>query len=220
MNENEKLLLKKVMLIIKSFGASYAGVAKYYEFGSLQNWGNDILYAGSHKINFPGIDEWISKKFDEVDQSGILDKHGDHGRVDIDFNVENKQIIIAGYETVFGTDEDFSESDISDSIDAYKEDFKEYIDSGVSEIICTYDGSGDSGQVNSDMAIDGEGGNEVPAFIEDMCYNALETFGGWENNEGSQGNIVFNLEDKTVTINHQWNVERSELFPIEVIDLN
>ena len=214
MNENEKLLLKKVMLIIKSFGTSYAGVAKYYEFGGLQSWGNDILYAGSHKINFPGIDEWISKKFDEVDQSGILDEHGDHGRVDIDFNVENKQIIIAGYETVFDTDEDFNESEIPNM-----EPFKEYIDSGVSEIICTYDGGGDSGQVNSDMAIDGEGGNDVPAFIENMCYNALETFGGWENNEGSQGSIVFNLVDKTITINHQWNVERQEIFPIEVISL-
>jgi len=215
MNENEKLLLKKVMLIIKSFGQPQAGVAKYYEFGELQSWGNDILYCGSHKINFPGIDEWISKKFDEVNQSGILDEHGDHGRVDIDFEVKENQVTIAGYETVFDTDEDFSESEISNI-----ESFKEYIDSGVSEIICGYDGGGDSGQVNSDMAIDGEGGNEVPAFIEDMCYNALQTFSGWEINEGSQGNIVFNLKDKTVTINHQWNVEKLEQYTIEVIDLN
>jgi hypothetical protein len=39
MNENEKLLLKKLILIIKSFGEKYAGISKYYEDGTLQNWG-------------------------------------------------------------------------------------------------------------------------------------------------------------------------------------
>jgi hypothetical protein len=61
------------------------------------------------------------------------------------------------------------------------------------------------------MGVDGERENS-PAFLENMCYNALSNFGGWEINEGSQGNIVFNLRDKTITVNHSWNTEENHRF--------
>jgi len=215
MNENEKLLLKKLILIIKSFGEKYAGISKYYEDGTLQNWGPDILYAGRHKIDFPGLGEWFTKKFDEIDQSGVLDEHEESGRVDIDFNVESNKITINGYERVYGTDEKFEEHELDDG---RIEIFKEYIKRGVSEVICTYEGGGDSGYINNYMGVDGES-ERIDASIQDVCYTELNNFDGWEINEGSQGNIVFNLKDKTVTINHQWNVESYEEFPIEVISL-
>jgi hypothetical protein len=215
MNENEKLLFKKLMLIIKSFGEKYAEISKYYEDGTLQNWGPDILYAGRHKIDFPGLDEWFTKKFYEIDQSGVLDEHEESGRVDIDFNVESNKITINGYERVYGTDEQFKEYELDD----YRiEIFKEYIKRGVSEVICTYEGGGDSGYINDYMGIDGES-ERIDASIQDVCYTELNNFDGWEINQGSQGNIVFNLKDKTVTINHQWNVEGYKEFPIEVISL-
>jgi len=35
--------------------------------------------------------------------------------------------------------------------------------------------------------------------MDDLAYRALSDFGGWEINEGSQGNIVFDLEDKSAS---------------------
>lgn len=52
---------------------------------------------------------------------------------------------------------------------------------------------------------------EVPVPLQDFCYNRLESlFGGWEINEGSQGRFEVDMEDKSVTLYHQSNIEESE----------
>jgi len=69
-----------------------------------------------------------------------------------------------------------------------------------------YNGSGDSGYLENTF----ENGESVPASIEDWCYDALNgEYGGWENNEGSQGRFYFNMENKTITLEHQYNTEES-----------
>jgi hypothetical protein len=56
--------------------------------------------------------------------------------------------------------------------------------------------------------------------MDDLAYRALSDFGGWEINEGSQGNIVFNLEDKNASANLTWNTENTETEVIDVWNLN
>jgi len=70
-----------------------------------------------------------------------------------------------------------------------------------------------AGYVESDMEL---GGDTVPTTsgIEDYCYSVLEDFGGWENNDGSQGSIRFNLKSKEYSIDHQWNTEEPRSFSI------
>jgi hypothetical protein len=42
--------------------------------------------------------------------------------------------------------------------------------------------------------------------IEEWCYKELEeNFGGWEINEGSQGEFQFDFNEKTVTLSHTYN---------------
>ena len=54
-------------------------------------------------------------------------------------------------------------------------------------------------------------GDEVPAGIEDWCYQQLEShFGGWEINEGSDGAFVFNFNNSTVTLDHVYNTEENQ----------
>ena len=48
----------------------------------------------------------------------------------------------------------------------------------------------------------------------------LRDFPGWEINEGSQGNIVFDLEDKSASANLTWNTENTETEVIDVWNLN
>ena len=42
------------------------------------------------------------------------------------------------------------------------------------------------------MDVDGSR-QPTSAEVEDYCYTVLEDFGGWEINEGSNGNFHFNL---------------------------
>lgn len=65
-----------------------------------------------------------------------------------------------------------------------------------------YNGGGDSGYIESNF----ENGESVPSEIEDWCYRQLEeNFGGWEINEGSQGEFQFDFNEKTVILQHTYN---------------
>jgi len=70
-----------------------------------------------------------------------------------------------------------------------------------------YNGSGDSGYIESNFDETSDG---VPTSMEDWCYRQLENnFGGWEINEGSDGEFVFNFNDTTITLNHTYNTEEN-----------
>ena len=79
-------------------------------------------------------------------------------------------------------------------------------DNGI--LTLSYNGSGDSGFVESSFD---ENGDSVPSTIEDWCYNQLEShFGGWEINEGSDGEFIFNFNDMTIELSHTYNTEENE----------
>jgi hypothetical protein len=74
------------------------------------------------------------------------------------------------------------------------------------QLILRYNGSGDSGYIESSF----EDGNSVPSTIEDWCYNQLEShFGGWEINEGSDGEFIFDFNKMTIDLNHTMNIEEN-----------
>jgi hypothetical protein len=65
-----------------------------------------------------------------------------------------------------------------------------------------YNGGGDSGYIESEF----DNGQPVPTEIEEWCYKELEeNFGGWEINEGSQGEFQFDFGEKTVVLAHTYN---------------
>lgn len=77
-----------------------------------------------------------------------------------------------------------------------------------------YNGSGDSGSV--DHNYEGEiGSGIVPNDIENICYSLLEEYGGWEINEGSQGNIVFTKDE--IEVNHEWNTQEDYNEEINIV---
>jgi hypothetical protein len=72
-------------------------------------------------------------------------------------------------------------------------------------LIVTYNGSGDSGYLESSFNETGDG---VPAAIEDWCYRELsDNYSGWEINEGSDGQFIFNFHDMTIELVHTENIE-------------
>lgn len=65
-----------------------------------------------------------------------------------------------------------------------------------------YNGGGDSGYIESDF----ENGEPSPGAVEEWCYQQLsDNFGGWEINEGSQGEFQFDFNEKTVILQHTYN---------------
>lgn len=105
---------------------------------------------------------------------------------------------------------------------------------GATYATITYDGSGDSGQMN-EVDCDGNGFDKVriqferaetayslaesgrfepqtknemveitlSAAIEEFCWDVLEEkHGGWENDEGADGNFHFDVEGRSVSFEH------------------
>lgn len=65
-----------------------------------------------------------------------------------------------------------------------------------------YNGGGDSGYIESDF----DNGEPSPGAVEEWCYQQLsDNFGGWEINEGSQGEFQFDFNEKTVILSHTYN---------------
>ena len=83
---------------------------------------------------------------------------------------------------------------------------------GIDDYEITYNGYGDSGGL-----VD----NNLPASIEDIAYELIDLyFSGWENNEGSDGTIYLDLENKKFSIQHVYYDEESVLesnFKIKIV---
>jgi len=74
-------------------------------------------------------------------------------------------------------------------------------------LVLKYNGGGDSGYIESDF----ENGEPAPGAVEEWCYQQLEdNFGGWEINEGSQGEFQFDFNEKTVILSHTYNTMLDE----------
>ena len=68
-----------------------------------------------------------------------------------------------------------------------------------------YDGGGDSGQIN-DYGYSDTGSVRVNRDIEYVGYEIIDIYhSGWENNEGGDGNIIFDFEKQTVILSHNEN---------------
>lgn len=98
-------------------------------------------------------------------------------------------------------------------------------DAGITHVCVTFDGEGDSGQIDNIAAYKGDepaplpdgklllqsvswGASEVRVDarsiadgIEALCYDFLELqYGGWENNDGAFGEFTLNVAGRTVDL--------------------
>lgn len=104
---------------------------------------------------------------------------------------------------------------------------------GIAVIVVTFDGYGDSGQIEN-IEVQGEttdlpataiefasvdwGGTEISRHqlgtreaVEAMVYALLEqTHCGWENNEGAYGEFTFDVADRSITLDYNERYESSE----------
>ena len=70
---------------------------------------------------------------------------------------------------------------------------------GTTKFEMTYQGYGDSGYIED---------NKYSSDIEQLGYEIIELFySGWENNEGADGTILIDCDDKKVILNHTYYSE-------------
>lgn len=83
---------------------------------------------------------------------------------------------------------------------------------GMDEYEITYNGYGDSGALDD---------NNLPASIEDIAYELIDLyFSGWENNEGCDGTIYLDLENRKFSIHHVYYEDESVLelnFKVKIV---
>lgn len=111
---------------------------------------------------------------------------------------------------------------------------------GITTVTVTFDGYGDSGQIEDitaqagDAIVDLPAGQvslasadwnsdavsttsmEIAAAIEQHCYDLLQqSHPGWENNDGAYGEFVFDVAARTITLDHNERYTATESFSHE-----
>lgn len=83
---------------------------------------------------------------------------------------------------------------------------------GATEISAHYAGSGDDGSIDSPNVDTGDDLNDADSeVVRDMMHRILDRLhGGWEINEGSQGDIIIELESHEIRLEHSVNVVTTE----------
>jgi hypothetical protein len=183
------------------------------------NWEDQTHFANNYSAEVPDGLIPIYKKIADYIQENNLYKSPQYDdinyeRIDFDIDCQKSEISVNHWYTYYQRGD--SNSVTWDAEDD-KEIFEEWEKEGVLEdldipndgiLTIKYNGSGDSGYIENSFE---EIGDQVPSTIEDWCYNKLESnFGGWEINEGSDGEFIFNFHDMTIELNHTYNVEENE----------
>jgi len=98
---------------------------------------------------------------------------------------------------------------------------------GIHQVVVSFDGYGDSGQIES---LEAKAGDEIVALpsdavdigiaiwgqaegemrsmslreaVEQLCYDCLEeTHSGWENSDGAYGDFLFDVAERTITLDY------------------
>ncbi len=209
----EKKYLGKVSRYLSSLGMNYGDIS--FEMGTDdEQISYDENYFPTHFENnytaeIPdGFVPILKKIIDYVDKDlsheGIPDiGEIDYQRFEISINSVSKEISLTHFYTY--TDEgDTQGVEYDDIIQEWEE--KGFLDDvSIPEdgyLTLKYYGSGDSGYIESYF----DNGKPSPQEVEDWCYKQLEeNFGGWEINEGSQGEFQFDFDTKTVILQHTYN---------------
>ena len=183
------------------------------------DWDNEgSHFSNNYSAEVPdGLIPILKKIGDYIQENDIFQAPNEddlnYERIDFDIDCERQEISINHWWTFYGRGDG---SSVDWDGEEGKDMFEEWEKDGVFEdltipddgiLTVKYNGSGDSGYIESSFEENNDG---LPTTIEDWCYRQLEqNFGGWEINEGSDGEFIFNFHDTSVQLNHTYNTEEN-----------
>jgi hypothetical protein len=219
LDDKQKKLLKTFCLYLGSYGTKEASIDFnfYNDSPDMDIWGGwrskdvrvkidgfDSINDFAEEITLPIIEDNISY----YDYSGEVSFCVDCVKKIIYFTASIREM------ATNWTGEEWELSNIEE-LKSWKEIAPQI--TGYDEGVVEYEGSGDSGYIDDHMELDGVERMSLPADLEQWCYNKLESYGGWEINEGSQGKFIFDFKNGTITLNHGENYEQDVDFEINDI---
>jgi hypothetical protein len=215
---NEKKYLGKISRYLKSMGMSYGEILFEMEPDDDEISYRENYFPTNFENNYTaeipdGLVPILKKIIDYVDDEGLYDEvpndaYIDYQRFEITIDSDKREISLThiysfltegGSEGVEYDDmiEEWEEKGIFNMVEIPEDNY----------LALKYNGGGDSGYIESNF----ESGQSVPTEVEEWCYQQLEeNFGGWEINEGSQGEFQFDFNEKTVILSHTYNIEESK----------
>ena len=209
----EKKYLGKVSRYIASMGMKHGDINFEMEPDdeeiSYSEYGFPTHFDNNYYAEIPdGLVPILKKIIDYVDDDGLYSNLPDGS--DIDY--QRFEITISGVKKEIALTHIYSYYSEGDSTGIeYDDMIEEWEEKGVFDdtsipedgyLVLKYNGGGDSGYIESDF----ENGEPSPGAVEEWCYQQLEeNFGGWEINEGSQGEFQFDFNEKTVILSHTYN---------------
>ena len=210
----EKKYLGRVSRYLASMGMNYGEINFEMEQDdeeiSYSEYGFPTHFDNNYYAEIPdGLIPILKKIIDYVDDDGLYSNLPDGS--DIDY--QRFEITIDGVKKEISLTHIYSYYSEGDSTGIeYDDMIEEWEEKGVFDdtsipedgrLILRYNGGGDSGYIESDF----ENGEPSPGAVEEWCYQQLEeNFGGWEINEGSQGEFQFDFNEKTVILSHTYNI--------------
>ena len=220
----EKKYLGKVSRYLSSLGMSYGEISfemepDDYEISYRENY-FPTHFENNYTAEIPdGLVPILKKIISYVDDEGLYDELPNDANIvyqgfEITIDSVKKEISLThmySYQTEGGSEgveyddmiEEWEEKGVFDDIEIPEDNY----------LVLKYNGGGDSGYIEShfDSGARNPYGESVPTEVEEWCYQQLEdNFGGWEINEGSQGEFQFDFNEKTVILSHTYNIEESK----------
>lgn len=228
-----KKKFKYLMEFLKQFGFDKI-TQSYVCYDTGLDWGLDEMHCSkdgdqsmSKTIKTPSIVRDLLENFFEHYSGEIEDivnevNYGDWSRYDVEVEIypkQNKLIYSHSFVYYYDTQSESSEYefDDEDEDDDIRVKCTEFLNGigNPDDVTITYDGSGDSGYIESYGNTSSGQRVDLPADIEDICYRELgSNFGGWEINEGSNGEII--ITNNSLSIYHNWNVETNEEISLDI----
>lgn len=221
LTQDEKKYLSRICRYLGSLGMQDAFIefemdTSYFDCDDI-DWKNITHFSNNYTAEVPeGLIPIFQKALYYVCENDLVKQPDvddiNWGRVTIDIDCKTREISVSY---------DYSYYDVGDSesvTHSLEEDDSEELmelfdtlenDDEINDRVLQldYNGSGDSGYLEDDFT----NGDSVPAVVSDYAYRMLENnFGGWEINEGSQGNFEIDLDRKEITLNHTSNIEETE----------
>jgi hypothetical protein len=186
-----------------------------FDFSDI-NWNRETHFTNNYSAEIPdGLLLILKKVGDYIQENGLYNGPEEddlsYERIDFDIDCNDQELTVNNWWSFYARSDGNS---VEWNGKEGKDIFEEWEKDGVLDdlevpndgmLTVKYNGSGDSGYIESDFDENGDG---VPTSIEDWCYRQLENnFGGWEINEGSDGEFKFNFHNMTIELYHTYNVQ-------------
>jgi hypothetical protein len=171
------------------------------------------------------VSKFIEDNIDDITNHFYCDDCSGDGYMTVNYNPENKNLTFNLEVNLTLSNNEEHMLTFNDLINApqpqwgqpyqelkklqYDEFINKYKSELGNEVEMVYNGGGDDGQID----------NDYPDEIIHLGYEIIDVYySGWENNEGADGSIVINFDEKMVYLNHNGYYGDTDNVHIETIE--